>query len=172
MKHLLEKFLFCPCCGSKRFFINDNKSKHCEDCGFEYYMNASAANVAIIQNHKGEILVTRRKYEPEKGTLDLPGGFADAGETAEQGVIREVKEETNLDVVSAQYLFSLPNIYPFKGLDIPTLDMFFLCKVKETAAPVAHDDAQECFWLSPENIDSQQFGLHSIREGIKRFLGK
>ena len=38
-------------------------------------MNPSAANVAIIRNSKGEILVTLRKQEPAKGTLDLPGGF-------------------------------------------------------------------------------------------------
>ena len=83
--HPLDKFRYCPACGSKHFEIQDEKSKKCENCGFEYYLNPSAANVALIVNDKDELLVATRKKEPAKGTLDLPGGFADIGETAEEG---------------------------------------------------------------------------------------
>ena len=85
--HPLEKFNFCPACGSKHFEVNDNKSKKCRNCGFEYYLNPSAANVALILNKKNELLVLTRKENPGKGMLDLPGGFANIGETAEEGVI-------------------------------------------------------------------------------------
>ena len=88
--HPLEKFEYCPLCGSHHFEANGATSKKCENCGFEYFMNPSAANVAIIKNAKGEILVERRKQEPAKGTLDLPGGFTQIGETSEEGVCREV----------------------------------------------------------------------------------
>ena len=103
--HLLEKFKYCPVCGSHHFEVSGERSKKCDNCGFEYFMNPSAANVAFIVNGKGEILVERRKNEPAKGTLDLPGGFAEPGETAEEGVRREVHEETNLTVLEAEYLF-------------------------------------------------------------------
>ena len=92
--HILEKFGFCPVCGSAHFKPVSEKSMLCENCGFEYFVNPSAATVAFILNSKGELLVERRKREPAKGTLDLPGGFADMDETAEQGVAREVLEET------------------------------------------------------------------------------
>lgn len=105
--HPLEKFEYCPRCGSHHFVENGARSRKCENCGFEYFMNPSAANVAIIRNSKGEILVTLRKQEPAKGTLDLPGGFTEIGETSEEGVVREVMEETNLKVTAARYLFSL-----------------------------------------------------------------
>ena len=100
----------------------------------------------------------------------MPGGFTDANETGEEGVIREVKEETNLDVTKATYLFSLPNKYRYSGLDIPTLDMFFLCEVADTSTLTAGDDAGETLWMAPEDIHTEEFGLRSIREGLRRFL--
>ena len=111
--HPLDKFKYCPICGSSHFEEQDEKSKRCNECGFEYYMNPSSANVALILNEKEELLVVRREKEPAKGTLDLPGGFADIGETSEQGVIREVKEETGLNVKKVRYLFSIPNKYRY-----------------------------------------------------------
>ena len=168
--HPLEKFEYCPLCGSHHFETNGATSKKCENCGFEYFMNPSASNVAIIKNVKGEILVERRKQEPAKGMLDLPGGFAQIGETSEEGVCREVMEETGLNVVSAQYLFSLPNFYLYSGIDIHTLDMFYLCEVEDDSALAAGDDAAECMWIKPEDIHTEQFGLRSVRWGLIKFL--
>lgn len=109
--HPLTKFEYCPLCGSHHFTVNGEKSRKCENCGFEFFMNPAAATVAFILNSKGELLVEKRKREPAKGMYDLPGGFADMRETAEQGVRREVLEETGLTVNHVQYMFSLPNIY-------------------------------------------------------------
>lgn len=71
--HVLDKFAYCPVCGSKHFDINDEKSKRCANCGFEYYLNPSSAVAAFIMNENHELLVERRKRNPGKGTLDLPG---------------------------------------------------------------------------------------------------
>ena len=96
MQHPLHLFRYCPKCGSDKFTENDFKSKRCGECGFTYYFNPLAATVGIITNGKGEILVARRAKEPAKGTLDLPGGFCDSYETAEEGITREIEEETGL----------------------------------------------------------------------------
>ena len=166
----LEKFHYCPNCGNSNFFVNDERSKRCEDCGFTYYINASGSYVALILNDNNELLVARRKCEPAKGTLDIPGGFADPDETAENGVAREVLEETGLKVVSSEYLFSLPNRYEYSGLIIPTLDLFFLCKVADTTALGAHDDVEETFWMALDDINPEEFGLSSIKKGVIRFI--
>ena len=108
MKHPLAQFLYCPECGSSHFEVNNEKSKKCADCGFVYYFNPSSATVALILNEKSELLVCRRAKEPAKGTLDLPGGFIDMNETGEEGVAREVLEETGLKVKKAVYQFTLP----------------------------------------------------------------
>ena len=168
--HPLEKFRYCPCCGSSRFEENTEKSKVCKSCGFEYFLNPSSANVAFIVNAKGELLVERRKENPGKGTLDLPGGFSDISETAEEGVRREVKEETGLTVTNCQYLFSQPNVYRYAEFDVHTLDLFFRCEVEDESQLQAMDDAAECFWLAPEDIHTEEFGLRSVRQGLYEFL--
>ena len=115
--HPLVLFRYCPRCGSSRFEEHNEKAKKCRDCGFVYYFNSCSATVALILNSRNELLVTRRAKEPAKGTFDLPGGFIDMYETGEEGVAREVKEETGFTVRQSTYLFSLPNIYPFSGFD-------------------------------------------------------
>ena len=168
--HPLDLFKFCPQCGSVAFQENCEKSKRCTDCGFVYYFNVSSATVAFIQNEREELLVCRRAKEPKRGTLDLAGGFVDRFETGEEGVAREVLEETGLEVVGTEYLFSLPNTYLYSGFLVHTLDQFFLCKVKDNAGLQAMDDVADSFWMPLSEINPEDFGLDSVREGVKRFL--
>jgi NADH pyrophosphatase NudC (nudix superfamily) len=168
--HPLELFKYCPKCGSLNFGVNNEKSKKCADCGFVYYFNSSAATVAFILNEEGSLLVCRRGKNPMKGTLDLPGGFIDMFETGEQGVAREVFEETGLTVDESHYQFSLPNTYLYSEFLVHTLDMFFLCKVKSTEEIKAMDDVADSFWIPLDKINPDEFGLASVREGVKIFL--
>ena len=172
MAHWLERFGFCPVCGSGNFAVDGAKSKRCSDCGFEFFMNVSASTVGVITNSRGDLLVVRRAKEPARGTLDLPGGFADAGETAEEGVRREVKEETGLTVERAEYLFSLPNVYEYSGMLIPTQDLFFRCTVSDDSTLHPADDAAECLWLPLAAVRPEDFGLASLRQGVERLLAQ
>ena len=168
--HPFHQFKFCPKCGSPRFVEHNSKSKHCEACGFTYYFNPSAATVALIVNERGEWCVVRRAKEPAKGTLDLPGGFSDMFETSEEGVCREVKEETGLTVDRTEFLFSVPNQYEYSGFLVHTIDMFYRCHVTSTEGARAADDAGELLWLRPEDIRPEDFGLQSIRKGVEKLL--
>lgn len=164
--HPLETFRFCPRCGSPRFAVNDARSKRCPDCGFTYYLNASAATAAVILNRRGEVLVSRRAFEPAKGTLDLPGGFVDPGESVSDGMRREILEETGCRAESMEWLFSLPNSYSFSGFDVPTADSFFLCRLAEGQEPKPHDDAAALEWIAAADLNPADFGLASIRKAI------
>ena len=168
--HVLEKFKYCPVCGSKHFVEQSEKSKLCESCGFEYFLNPSSAVAAFIMNDKGELLVTRRKFDPGRGTLDLPGGFCDIGETIGEALAREVEEETNLIIKEKHYFCSLPNKYRYSGFDIPTLDTFFVCKVEDEAKLRPADDVSEAVWTALKDIHTEQFGLRSIRQALHDFL--
>jgi mutator protein MutT len=168
--HPLEKFRFCPACGSAHWIVNNFKSKHCTGCGFTYYSNAQAAVAAFIQNEQGDLLVCRRAHDPAKGTLDLPGGFVDMEETAEEAICREIVEELGIEVSNLTYRCSLPNVYKYSGMALHTLDILYQCQVKNTVKPIAADDVSEVFFMPLNTISPDDFGLNSIKMGIIAFL--
>lgn len=170
MQHPLASFTHCPRCGADHFQAHDERSKHCENCGFTYYHNASASTVAVILNANHELLVGRRAFPPAADTLDLPGGFVNPGETIEAGLLREIKEETGCDAEIVRYLFSYPNTYSFSDFNVHTADSFFLCRLKKNAHLQAADDASDLMWMSFDELHPEDFGLASIRKGVERIL--
>lgn len=132
------------------------------------YVNPSAAVGAFILNSKGELLVCVRANEPSKGKWDLPGGFVDDFETAEQAVEREIEEELGMKVDGGVYLFSEPNEYTYSGWTLPTLDMFFLFELDEVN-PQPADDVADCHFVPLEQVDVARFGFLSMQRAVTRF---
>ncbi|MDH6535122.1 NUDIX domain-containing protein [Parabacteroides sp. 52] len=170
MRHPLETFEYCPVCGQRTFMPTNEKASRCASCGFVYYFNPSAAVACFIKNTKGELMIVRRGQAPAENTLDLPGGFVDMFETGEDAVRREVKEETNLDISACRYLFSIPNIYPYSGFKVHTLDLFFECEVQDFMGAVANDDAEEICIVRREELNPEDFGLESVRKAVSLYL--
>jgi 8-oxo-dGTP pyrophosphatase MutT (NUDIX family) len=83
-----------------------------------------------------------------------------------------VKEETGLQVTSARYLFSLPNIYPYSGFQVHTEDLFFLCTVRSDEHLLAQDDVAAARWIPLTEVRPEEFGLGSVRRGVERFLNE
>jgi len=121
-------------------------------------------------NGKGELLVCRRKKDPAAGTLDLPGGFVDIGETAKEAIAREINEELKLHVTKSWLISSIPNEYVYSGMIINTLDMLFRCEVEDFTGMEAGDDVAEAFFMPVNTISPDDFGLNSIKKGIIAFL--
>lgn len=172
MNHPLKAFEFCPRCGSKQFNINGERSRHCSDCNLTYYANASASTAAIITNSKGEVLLTTRAFNPAKGMLDLPGGFVDMNETAEEAIIRELKEELNINIQNPKYLFSLPNEYEFSGITVHTLDIFFKIEIDDNTIIKTDDDVASAQFFDLNHVNTEDIGLQSIKTAIEKFRTK
>lgn len=166
-----DLFKYCPVCGAHEEFIPNNvKSMRCGRCNFVMYINPSAAVAAFVVNSKGELLICERANEPAKGTWDLPGGFIDDEETAEQAIQRELFEELGIKVASGEYLFSVPNEYLYSGWTLPTLDLFYLFKIDDAVRPVAADDVKSFYFVAPEDIKRECFGLKSMQIAMDLFL--
>lgn len=163
-------FGFCPRCGSDGLCTSDGRPFVCGRCGFQYFINQAAAVAALIEDDQGRLLMTRRAREPKIGTLDLPGGFVDVGETAEHALIREVREELNLTITGFSYFGSFPNTYPYRGITYFTLDLAFVCTVDDLGAVRAGDDADACLFVPRHEIRPEEIGLDSIRAIVLQYL--
>ena len=168
--HPLNFFGFCSHCGAEQFAVKIAKSKKCSQCGFEYFINAAAAVAGFVFNERNELLLCRRAFEPAKGTWDLPGGFVDLGETAEQAVCRELMEELNIQPTAVNYLFSLPNEYLYSGFTVHTLDLFFKIQVEKMNKLICSDDVCELKFVPLNEVKPSEIGLLSIRKAVEIFL--
>jgi len=164
-------FIHCPCCGQATLVSGTKKSFFCPACKFVFYLNCAAAGIAVIVNEKNQLLVTRRKKNPARGSLDLPGGFAEPGESIEQSLIREIKEELDLDITHLEYLCSFPNTYPYKSVVYQVTDMAFICDVKSFDTIKARDDIDKFYFLDLAGLDKDLFGLDSPKKVIEYYLG-
>lgn len=115
--------------------------------------------------------MTMRAYAPAEGKLDLPGGFVDNDETAEQALEREVKEELGVQIDSYEYFCSFPNIYTFEGLHYHVLDLFYVADVEKTdlgLMTVGHEIA-DCRWLDVASIPFDDVAFPSTKNALKRY---
>jgi ADP-ribose pyrophosphatase YjhB (NUDIX family) len=168
--HPSRIFSFCPHCGNKGFTFDSIKLFTCPACGFRYYINATTAVAAILLAPDGQIVLTRRKNEPRAGTFDLPGGFVDTMERAEDAVKREVQEELGITVDTMQFLTSYANEYVYKGISYFTCDLAFVCPVADLSMMKPYDDVAEAILIHPKNIDFNTISFMSIVNILKVYI--
>lgn len=165
-------FQFCPNCGERRSDAPGACPFHCESCDFVYYFNPAIAAAAFVIGPDGRALFIRRAKEPAKGKLAIPGGFVDIGETAEEALHREIREEVNLDPVSTEYLGSYPNEYHYRGVTYPVLDFFFVVHVIATQRAAALDDVESLSWLEPTEVNPEEIAFESIRGALRLYCAR
>lgn len=162
-------FKFCPRCGSDQFFVYSSNSHKCKKCDFHYYTNSAAAVAALIEDNN-KLLLTKRGKDPMKGALDLPGGFVNIMEKAENALTREIKEELNIDIHDLKYFGSFPNRYLFSGLTYFTLDMAYVCKIKDFSTIKPMDDVADVLFIPLQEINIQEIGLESIKRIVQSYI--
>ena len=175
-----EVFRFCPACGAEGFavpgdFIPGADGKHrfaCSVCGFRFYINSSVGVAAILLNPAGELLMTRRLKEPKLDTLDLPGGFADPGEPAEEALRREVLEEVHLEVTDlVPWRRSYCNEYEYGGITYFTNDFIYTATVRDwQQLRMSDPEEAEPLLLPLDEVDPGKVGLVSIRRVVTDLL--
>jgi len=162
-----EIIKFCPKCSGSAYVKNDKKIV-CAKCGFELYFNTAAAAAALIFDKEGRLMVIRRNHEPQKGLLDLPGGFVDFGEDGETAIKREVFEELGIDVEVTGYYRSIPNIYMYRDILYHTLDLFFSCRTnKELSSVIHNDEISEILFKFPKDISEDEIAFDSMKNLIR-----
>lgn len=166
--HPAYHYKYCPRCTSAGVFNKNEFAFKCNSCGFHFFLNSAAAVTALISNPRGELLLTRRGVEPDYGKLDLPGGFVDPKESAEQSMLRELKEELDLEPVSISYYGSFPNEYLFSGTIVYTVDLVFRCEVTNFENLKYRDDIIGLEFIHPALINLDEIPFQSVKNIIKK----
>jgi ADP-ribose pyrophosphatase YjhB (NUDIX family) len=152
MTTLLQAYRYCPYCGARLASANAIGDRpagvRCVVCGGEVYANPLPTAAAVIVR-RGKLLLGRRAVEPYAGAYSLPGGFIEEGESAEEALEREVREETSLHVTSADLLGLYLDRYPYQGVE-----RWCICAayaVEARGEPVAASDVADLLWC---NVDA------------------
>jgi ADP-ribose pyrophosphatase YjhB (NUDIX family) len=129
---------------------------------------AVSSSVLIVAGD-GAVLFIRRARDPGRDKLALPGGFIDRGETAEAAAMREVREEAGVKLDSVTFLASFPNLYTYRGVEYPVVDLFFVAEVEaRVASPL--DDVTEVVWASPSSLSEPDLAFPSHPRALQAFL--
>ena len=104
--------------------------------------------VAAIIKRGDEILATQRGYGNYEGWWEFPGGKIESGETPEQALVREIREELRADIAIEKHIIDVSHDYPEFHIDMQC----FLCSlVGDELTLVEHEDAK---WLDAEHVKS------------------
>ena len=100
---------FCGVCGAP-MEMHTEISKRCTCCGKEVWPQLATAVIVLVHRGDEVLLVHARNFK--SNFMGLVAGFVETGETLEEAVHREVKEETNLEITNLTYFGSQPWPYP------------------------------------------------------------
>jgi 8-oxo-dGTP diphosphatase len=127
--------------------------------GKQQHKNPIPTVDTIIQKDS-QVMLIKRKKDPYKEKMVFPGGFVNEGETVEDAAIREVKEETSLDIELDNILgvYSDPSRDP-RGHIMSTVFVGRISDKSNNKEPMAGDDASAIKWVDLATIEEVSFGF-------------
>ena len=159
---------YCPRCGQplSDAFTFGKQRRVCTACGFIHFQDPKVAAVVFITDN-GRVLMVKRSVDPQIGKWALPAGYIDYGEDPREAAVREVREETGLDVHITRLIDVLgPGAQPEGPANIVIL---FEAEISGGTL-AAHDDAEQAVFLAPEEIPTEEIAFDSTRLLIRRWL--
>ena len=145
-------FRHCPECGQSlpppEMPADRLVCQVCPNCGAHHYKNAKPTASALVVRD-GRVLLGKRGISPFFGQWDVPGGFLEPWEHPAEGVVRELREETGLDVRPTELLGVWIDTYG-PGGDY-TLNFYYVAEIVG-GEPRADDDVSDLRFFAPDEL--------------------
>ena len=118
---------------------------------------------AIVENTKGEWLVVKKSYSGLKGRWSLPAGFVQEGETINEAVVREVKEETGIDCFVKGLVGFRSGV--IRGEISDNMAILYCDKIQENQPIIIQErEILEAHWMSPEQLAVDELANKMLKE--------
>jgi ADP-ribose pyrophosphatase YjhB (NUDIX family) len=161
----IDAWKYCPRC-AREVHVDDGRAE-CSACGFVAYAHSAPTVSALCVDGSGRLLLARRAHEPYAGKWDLPGGFLEEGEAPLDGVRRELREETGLDVEPLDFVGVWTDRYGDGDDAGATLNLYWTARIGD-GVPRAADDVAELHWFSPDELPpDDEFAFFNVAEAIR-----
>ncbi len=155
---------FCGRCAQETVLDADECAMVCTSCRYHYYPTVNPSMIVLV--HRGpEILLARSKHFPE-GLYSVLAGYVSPGETLEQTVMREVKEEVNIEVKNIRYQCSQP--WPFPN----TFMLGFYAEYASGEIKIDDKEIEAAGWYRADNLPQIPRSVSIARQLIDSFFDK
>lgn len=147
-----ETHAFCSRCGSPSLPENGGWRRKCPSCGAQHFPRTDPVVIMLVLRDD-EVLLGRQSQFPA-GIYSLLAGFMEPGETIEDAVRREVKEETSVDIGRVGYLGCQP--WPFPS----NLMIGCVCEAESITLKIDPDELEDAQWVSRAKMQVVLEGKH------------
>ena len=135
---------FCGGCGTPTLRLDGELAMRCPACGRLAYPRISPAAMVLVRAGRRLLLARSPRFEP--GVYSALAGFVEPGETLEQCVVREVREEVGVEIANLRYFASQP--WPFPD----SLMIAFLADYAGGAIVPQPSEIEAADWFTPETL--------------------
>ncbi len=165
-----QRFFYCPKCGGKLSYRNCGERNRlvCGNCSYIFYENPIVGVAAVVLDQQGRLLLGRRNSS-YKGLWCIPCGYVEYDEDVYEALIREFKEETNLDIEITGICSVQSN---FHNPETHTVGIWFEAKVTGGEL-TAREDLDKVDFFDLDNLPPLAFPtdaivIEKIRQSLKR----
>lgn len=153
---------FCGRCGSATERHATERSRTCPRCGLQQFPRVSPAVITLIED--GDRMLLARSPHFVKGVYSTLAGFVEPGESLEETVIREVREEVGVELTDVRYFSSQP--WPFPH----SLMVGFVARYAGGEIVPQEGEIEDARWFTPDDLPLLPPGLSIARALIEDFL--
>jgi NAD+ diphosphatase len=155
---------FCGRCGARLRTKTIERAKECPQCGLLHFPRLAPAIIVLVERGNKLLLARSRHFMP--GMYSVLAGFVEPGESLEEAVVREVKEEVGVDIKDIRYFGSQP--WPFPH----SLMIGFTATYTSGEISLHDEEIEDAGWFTVDNLPRIPGKISIARKLIDWFVDK